>query len=66
MGKKCSDTDQKSVADILIDIGLANIKTSFVDQYGEPFVQTKDGRILSINSKDFKKLLESLYFASER
>ena len=66
MGKKCSDTDQKSVADILIDIGLANIKTSFIDQYGEPFVQTNEGRILPINSKDFHTWLGSLYFASER
>ena len=63
--KTKDNSEHKSHSDILIELGMSHIKTFFVDQYKEPYVQTSDGLIYKINSIDFERWLGGFYYASE-
>jgi hypothetical protein len=59
---------KKAQADLLIEIGIQNIKTFFLNQYKEPFSQIIVGNHLEtipIGSTEFRRWLSGLYFAQE-
>jgi len=59
---------KKAQADLLIDLGIQNIKVFFLNQYKEPFAQIIVGghhETCYIGSTEFRRWLSGLYFAQE-